>query len=388
MTMKCKSILITNADAVNGGDAALVIGLYNKFEKNGFDVKVSTFHYDQVKKIYPNINLTKSILEDRILNFLLRRMKYISYLWIFLKLVFRGKSYKDADILVSAPGGYINSYYGFLGKLFSMVLAKKLYKKRIYMYSQSVGPLEINDEKIVKKYMKFFELFMVRDSISYKTLKEITLGQNIIQTNDAAFLLDRINKNANEKKMKVAISVRGWKHDNRNKEKYINLIIQATQLCINNGYKVEFLSTCQGISGYVDDSIIAKEIVNKLNQEYIDHVTVNDGVYSVYELRQYLTTFSFTIGTRLHMCILSMLSSTPALNISYEVKGIECYRHLGLEKYSLDYNADLEEVKNKLNNFIEELSYIECLLPELMQKMNKEANEYFDMCINNIHKSK
>ena len=252
------------------------------------------------------------------------------------------------------------------------------------MYSQSVGPLNDRDKDILDRYIGIFDLFMARDEISYNNVSQY---KNTIKTNDAAFLLNT-NISYKDKENIVAISVREWKFDGRKKERYINLIKEITMKCIDNGNRVEFISTCQGLKNYVDDSKIAKEIVHSLNEEYKTKVTVNDEYNSLNELRSKLSEYKFVIGTRLHMCILSIMAGVPAFNISYEVKGKECYKMLNLSEYSIDYNANIDESLSKIEKFIINNKELRKICIEKAKIMNEEAEKYFNIMIKEIFDDK
>ena len=376
-------VLIVNAVPTNNGDAALVLGLRKKLVESGFEVIISTVNYKTVKKLYPEVKWVKSEYDlNRVEKKILRKFpKFKKKLYEYR--IKNNKEFKDVDIIISAPGGYINSYYGIEDKLFCMDILKKNYNTKLIMYSQSVGPLNSKDRDILDKYMKIFDLFMVRDEISYKNVKQYN---NVLKTNDAAFLLDTIKGNCTNKRNKMAISVREWSYDGRNGKKYKNLIKNIVKKCIDNGYDVEFISTCQGLKNYIDDSKIAKEIKNEIEERYKNHIEVNDNYYTLYDLRNYISNFDFVIGTRLHMCILSILSGVPAFNISYEVKGKECYKILNLDKYSIDYNDEVISSMEKIQNFIDNNKDLKEIYKEKAEAMHIQAVNHFKYMLYNIIK--
>lgn len=326
-------ILIENAVPLNNGDAALIFALGNKFEDDGNKVTYSTTHFEKVKKKYPNHNWIKTFISLRGIN------KPFFGFWLLVLNVLFSKKHKDFDAIISAPGGYINSYYGFKRKLQLMMLYKKLLHKKIYMYSQSIGPLSPEDEKVLQKYIHYFDLFYVRDDISKKRMDDLGTFKNVVQTKDAAFLLNK-KTHVDKSKKRVAVSVRSWKHDNRSEEQYKSLIKQFIKFFNDKNYEIYFLSTCQGDPSYVDDAIMAKEIYDELPKIIQQKVEVDSESYTLDELRMKLTEFDYVVGTRLHMCILSWLSGTPAFNISYEEKGKECYNYMNINHYSVDYNFE------------------------------------------------
>lgn len=375
-----KRILIVNAVPTNNGDAALVLGLREKLINKGFDVTISTLRYETVRKLYPDVKWIKAEYElNKSLQKILSRIPIIKKK-LFEYRIRHNKVFKDVDVIISAPGGYINSYYGIEDRLYCMKLMKELYNTKLIMYSQSVGPLNDKDKKILDKYINEFDLFMARDEVSYKNVEKY---KNTIRTNDAAFLLDRIENNKMNPS-KVAISVREWGFDGRNKSNYIDLIKSIVYKCIDNGYEVEFISTCQGLENYVDDSKIAKEIKLGLKEQYKSKVSVNNKYYSLNDLRNYISNFKFIVGTRLHMCILATMSGVPAFNISYEVKGKECYKNLDLREYSIDYNDEIDISLVKLQEFIDRNDELKKIFSEKAKSMNKEAESYFNYMIKNI----
>lgn len=379
-----KKVLILNAVPTNNGDAALVFAIRNKLVERGYDVVISTMKYDTVKKLYPSIEWVEAEYEITKLQY------YIFKLMPFLKKrmiknrVLNNKIYNEIDFIISAPGGYINSYYGIEDRMYIMKLIKDKFNIKAVMYSQSVGPLNNKDKSILDKNIKYFDLFMARDEISYKNVE---IYENSIKTNDAAFLLNTDISYDNKQDL-VAISVREWGFDGRSKEHYINLIKQITIKCIENGNNVEFISTCQGLENYIDDSKIAREIVQALDDKYKNKVSVDTKYNSLDELRDKIKKYKFVVGTRLHMCILSVMAGVPAFNISYEVKGKECFKILDLSEYSIDYNEDINISLNKLQDFIDKNEELRKVYIEKAIVMNQEANKYFDIMIDRVIENK
>lgn len=376
-----KKVIIMNAVPTNNGDAALVLGLRDKLINRGYEVLISTTKFDTVKELYPEVSWEKADYEFKPMY--LRIFRVFPWLkkHVMKYRVKHNKAYQTADFVIGAPGGYINSYYGIEDKLYCMKLMKQFYKTKLVMYSQSVGPLNEEDKKILDAYMDMFEVFMARDDISYEHVKDY---KNCVETNDAAFLLNPEKQYEDIEKGIVAVSVREWSYDERSKEKYIALIKALVEKCIENGKKVEFLSTCQGLHKYVDDSLMAQEIVKSLDVKYQNHVTVDTSYHNLYDLREKIKKYDFVIGTRLHMCILTMLSGIPAMNISYEVKGKECFHMLGFEKYSIDYNSDVNTGLEALQDFMDNIKHLRLEYRKKIVEMNKEANKYFDFMITEV----
>nr|WP_322808417.1 polysaccharide pyruvyl transferase family protein [Carnobacterium maltaromaticum] len=274
-----------------------------------------------------------SVLSNKWIN----KLTFLNRLYYLIAILLNQKV-KQQDLIIAAPGGYINSYYGFENKLFVLSLYKRILKKNIMMAPQSIGPLSKRDEKVITDYLPYFSDFLVRDECSYQRIRKLSKSKKIKKVYDAAFLFKPVGYSEKSERKRVAISVREWSYDNRNQETYCELIRGFVNELVKQKIEVVFLSTCQGNPEYLDDSLLAKKIKASLPKDIREFVTVDNYYYSLEELRFELTQYDFVIGTRLHMCILSWLSGTPALNISYEEKGKECYDYLELSEYSIDYN--------------------------------------------------
>ena len=198
-------------------------------------------------------------------------------------------------------------------------------------------------------------------------------------TKDAAFLLTpRVSKAKADCKT-VAVSVREWKFDNRDMQNYSDMIQSFCETVLKHGYRIEFISTCQGVEGYRDDlkvAVLIRDVLIKKAPQFAEHITVNTRYNTYYELIDRLNTqYAFTIGTRLHMCILSLINGTPAFNISYEVKGIECYKYLGMANFSADFNESMSSATEKFNAFMVNHKEIQSSLLERITPVHTEVKK-------------
>jgi polysaccharide pyruvyl transferase WcaK-like protein len=164
---------------------------------------------------------------------------------------------------------------------------------------------------------------------------------------------------------------------------FYKMIQSFCNVVLAKGFNIEFISTCQGVENYRDDSKVAtviKDLLIAENPSYSDKISVNSKYNTYHELTELLNTkYAFTIGTRLHMCILSLINGTPAFNISYEVKGIECYKYLGLENYSADFNEPLENAIQKFNAFIQNHKATQATLSDRILSVHTESKESLKM---------
>ena len=377
MHLSKREITITSAVPINNGDAALVFSLENSLLENDFITNISTYHYDLVKNFYPEKKLIKEITDY----YFFRKTPLLKPMAVKLLFPFKNE-YKDSVAMISAPGGYINSYYGFHHILELLKKAKQA-GKATGIYSQSIGPLNKKDSAQLLNYSQYIDHIFVRDSFSDQQLQKINYPINkYTLVEDGAFLIKPDFKDSDNNK--IAVSVRGWNHDKRNKYSYFKLIGSLIENAVNNGFEIEFLSTCQGVEGYVDDSIIAKEIYLELPKKIKSKCLINDNYYNYPSFFNKLGDYKIVIGTRLHMCILSLLKGVPAFNISYEIKGKECYRYLEIPELSIDYNEQNETALKKFNYFLNNIDIYKNKIKPTIEKQYINANQHFNLFLQKL----
>lgn len=373
-----KKVLIFNAFPTNNGDAALVFSLFSAFKNKGFNVKIAAQKYDLISSLYKGYPLVRELTDYEIFN-KVPGSRYIKSLFTPLMFLF-SKEFMKADVLVASPGGYINSYYGF-SRVSATIFTAKLLGKKTAIYSQSFGPFNKRDEFLIKFISRFTDILYARDKYSYETLMNLKIKKERVHlVEDGAFLIPFKSTVGNARK--IAVSVRSWKHDLRNQSIFFDMIKKFVIECVDRGYSIEFVSTCQGLENYIDDSKVAEEIKSSLPTEYLSKVEVNHDYFRLEELQSYIEQFDAVIGTRLHMCILSLLRGKPCLNISYEIKGKEAFEYLGLSDYSVDYNEDLNIAGKRIVHFLETLPSYKQKIDEIMPSQNNKANTYFDNFVN------
>lgn len=356
MRGKCmRKVLIDNCVPLNNGDAALIFGLYKQLKEKKFNIEFSCLKKEEVEKVYPNYKWHSSHINTLFYRICFKKnlLVFLWKLFIFIKLTVFNNEYKSNDIIISAPGGYIHSYYGIEARMYILYLCKKWLHKQVGIYSQSIGHLNKRDQKILYKYGQYLDFIFVRDEVSYKRIKSYGNFNNISLTKDAAFLLlDKDLQAKNISGKKVALSVRKWNHEGRSMQTYYHLLHKIVEYLLKNNYEITFLSTCQGISGYTDDSETAEDFLRKYNYKQGKNIKIDKKYYDLEALQKEIRTFDFVIGTRLHMCLLSLINGVPSFNISYEEKGAESFNYLNIETFTVDFNSTPEDLTEKLQMFL------------------------------------
>ena len=395
-------IVIINAVPINGGDEALLkatlLGLNKQF--NNTSILVLCNNPDLYKKFFPDLDLDwdweytflKANHKEHILFKIRRRFRHLLKRYInisyfhklsrFLadsneKRVYK-KLLKSDKVIVSA-GGYLHDFYSYKKRVDTLDFIHDHLKKPYYIFSQSVGPFwKIENFSMLKRVFNNAKLVILRESYSLEHLKAIGYHcENIEVTNDIAFYLyENYAKKVNHNKTlkKIVVNFRVWKYEDKSKDN----LEKATLLCeklINDGYKITFISTCQGVKGYVDDSEFAEKVVNLLPVDLQKECTILNEKFGLEELILTLSQHDAYIGMRLHGAILSLLAGIPALNIAYEDKTLGIFESLGIENYCFSYKEDFSLWNAKVDHFIQNynsyLNEVERITLEVSQEVEQ-----------------
>jgi len=199
------------------------------------------------------------------------------------------------------------------------------------------------------------EKVILREDYSLKHLKGIDYHcNNAIVSNDIAFYLNKSYGkpvDLNKTLKKIAINFRAWNYEKESE----NTLDKAVKLCeklLNSGYKLFFISTCQGVPGYTDDTVYLEKIMTRLDDNLRDQIQVNNIKLSFEEFLANVEKFDAYIGMRLHGAILSLISGIPVLNIAYEDKSLGIFESLKLEECSFSFKEDLNIWIDKVDAFI------------------------------------
>ena len=400
-------IVIINAVPINGGDEALLeatlLGLKKQF--NNPSILVLCNNPKLYKKYFPNLELdwdweytylknpkAKNNLffkSKRIIRKVLKKAFNISYYSSFSRF-FASKSERrvyekltKVDKVVVSAGGYIHDFYGYKKRVETLNFIHNQLKKPYYIFAQSVGPFwEKRNFPMLQRAFNNADQVILRESYSLDHLKSIGYHcKNVTVTNDIAFYLreDYAKKVDVIKKLKkIAVNFRVWKYEDNSK----NNLKKASQLCkklINEGYQLTFISTCQGVEGYVDDSEFAKKVVDLLPSEMQGNCVILKEKFSLKDLILTLSQQDAYIGMRLHGAILSLLAGIPALNIAYEDKTLGVFKSLGIEDYCFSYKEEFIIWNTKVDYFIKNYNSYLNEVEQITLEVSQEVEQNFKL---------
>jgi colanic acid/amylovoran biosynthesis protein len=376
MKRRIRKILITNAIALNGGDAAILhatIAILRRCFGEDIEVTVHDMAARASARYYPGLSFRRDIYSDIAEWSRGRARPSLAGLVVLAAIMVRNvpflgnalqaflppplhrtlRDYKEADLVVSSGGTYLVPHYSFTSKLFDFMVAEAL-GKPLVLFTQSLGPFPPSRRRfLLRAILRRAHLIFVRDERSYTHLEELGLSpERIVLCADAAFALAPESLQGRtfspqRPAPRIAISVRDWPHFKSGSgedgmERYFRaMAVLVSDLVLRRDAQVTFISTCQGTPEYwTDDSRTAEEILHRLPNALHGNVTIDRQFRRPAEFIAELATFDLTVATRLHAAIMSLCAGTPVLPIAYEFKTTELFRRFGLG----DAVIDIEDI--------------------------------------------
>ncbi len=281
--------------------------------------------------------------------------------------------FQAADLIISSPGGFLNDFYNIDGRLSSLELAIES-GTPVVLFGQSIGPIWKDTSRVaIARTLNNCRAICVRDTQSIECLHECGVDPaRIHRTTDVSFLLHHRWPQLFRKRQpgvpthSIGMCFRRWPlHDHamhHHIEKNAARLV-AKLLSTETERQITFLSTCQGIEGYKDDSKFAESIVGHLSAAQRKRCTIDCQRHNPQELITRFGRFDAFIGMRLHACILAMLGGCPALGVGYESKTRGIFTDLNLADFQFDYDQPLDHWLQQAERFFCRIDEIRLALP-------------------------
>jgi polysaccharide pyruvyl transferase WcaK-like protein/SAM-dependent methyltransferase len=363
-------ILITNAVPLNGGDEALLRGLIESLQTRWPQSTITTLcnHLELTRQHLPDLPVAADL--EFASNGSLRETSAL---------------YRQADIVLSAPGGFLHDFYPLEERLRGFEVALAL-RKPLILLGQSLGPFwKPSSLRRLPDVLNRVSRICVRDHASKEHLLQAGVNPaKISETADAAFLWRRLAPELFKPKdgpvRIVGLCFRAWPLDDTVAVR--DTLAKADQLARfllqDPARELRFISTCQGIPGYVDDSQLALQLVQRLPPELARRCQLNRARLAPRALIRALGDCDAFIGMRLHGCILSMLGGTPAMGLGYEQKTREIFHQLGLESSQVSFERNAPAWLQCAENFLADAARIRALLPVALDRACAQAQLNLD----------
>jgi colanic acid/amylovoran biosynthesis protein len=407
-------VVITNTAMSNGGDAAICLAIVDMVHRVlGSDTKITLVDplADVARRYYPEFEILQAAhfvpsrkfkgrwrkvgrLIDKLRPWRMRGANLLKAAlgpslsdWLLGPLELKAvRAYREADLVISTGGTYLVDHYDISPRLFELQLALYADKRPIF-YVQSLGPFARPGlAESVRLYFDQAPSIMLRDEKSRGYLQNLGIDKKKLHVlADCVFGLApeqtlRAAMTAETAVRRVAISVRPWSFPGRDREASMNDYMDGVTRLAQWLYKtydceILFVSTCQGIPQYLDDSAVADDIAKRLSGIVpADKLHVDRAFHDPRDLQKILAAMDLVVATRMHMAILSLCAGVPVLPIAYEFKTTELFTRLGTGKWV----AQIQDVKGEsliemARDFLRELPAIRQSLFEGVERERELA---------------
>lgn len=261
---------------------------------------------------------------------------------------FRGSSalFRDADLVVSCGGGYMQSksvkqllteYLVHWVQLYCAKAANTPY----VIFAQTIGPFDMISRLLSRPVFNGAFRVLAREPISFDCVKRLYPDAACRQTGDVAFLLKPTPYDwcpDTHSDGNIGITVRSWHFPGASDrdglmKRYVEAIKDyITTLSREGDYGFYLMPQCVGPEGD-NDLVLSRLIVEDLKGRA--NVTLID--FDIYpsQLKSLYSKMDFFVGTRMHSVIFSLAENVPCLAISYDKKTDGIMEQAGLSEYVL-----------------------------------------------------
>lgn len=242
---------------------------------------------------------------------------------------------KEADSVFVKGGGFLHSYgspsdFYRLYYIVYLVLLSIRFKKKIFIFPNSIGPLKNKlASSLVKYTLKRCRFITVRESISYNFVKEklgLPVGQFMdfgyhLKENKAFDPVQYMRKKVATTKPIVGITLRPdrtlTEGGKQNKYlRYIDSFVKLVKYLNNEGYYVCFFAHTLGPSANENDELAIRDVISSLDAK-AEYSYIVDKTLSCEETMMLYSQCKFFIGTRFHSVIFAQNMGIPTIAISY-----------------------------------------------------------------------
>lgn len=291
------------------------------------------------------------------------------------------KAIKQSDVFVSGGGSLfqdVTSKRSMLYYLALLFMAKTIYKKKVMIYSQGIGP--VNDPKNRKKLAKAFnkvDLINVRDQESMDQLVQMGVTKPISVTADTVFLLDKPeaglgktmleNLGMNLHQSTIGISIRPWQEYNDKILEEMNQVIAHFQEKAVNLLLLPF--------HHPGDLELSQSLIQRLASK--NNVFIIQENLDEKQMLSVIANTDIMLSMRLHGLIFGIVAGAYPVGISYDPK-IQSLLQEICQKPAIEVE-NLEGQK-----LIQQIEEVLQTLPEGKNQVQQIANQMKTKALENI----
>ena len=397
-------ILIVNQPFNNRGDEsahkALVRALCQAVPNCQIKVLCLSLHSDVIKPfIVDNKNVKYVSYNLRYKCGIIQRLglycNFFRFLWLlYPSLCNIAKEYKEADLIIGAPGGISMGGFQNWGHLFLLQLAKFL-KKKIAYYGRSFGPFPIKtwQNRVYKKQsydiLKYFAFLAIRDKVTEKLADE--MGLKYISTVDTAFLGNGkcdipkvIQEQIHSDYVVFVPNLLIWHYNYKDRitKENVKIFFERLMSIVLRQYpnhQIIMLPQTYGCEEpFQNDVNFFHEISNDLNDKRI--VVIND-TYDSDIQQSIIRNSKFVVGARYHSIVFAINNCVPFVSLSYEHKMSGMLSSLNCSELMIDITHAIDNLQSIEKNCL----IFEQKLKHILNNVNdttKKAKGIAEKCFN------
>lgn len=260
--------------------------------------------------------------------------------------------YRQADLIVFAPGGYIRSQQGvkqainLLMQLLPFYLSK-LTKAKTLVAPISLGPFfakwQVN---LACRILHSMDTVIAREKITCTLLKR-NGAKNVRLSTDLALLRTSKKKKKMQDSRTIGFTIRPWSTTENHKRVLECLVDAFVKLAKNEHIVIRPIVQVHAPAYGEDDSACAKEVVSRLRKKgakvlptfYVARMKHPSNAYRELDL---------LVGMRMHSNIIAATSGVPFVAIAYEYKTNGISTQLDNAEYVIDFDNVTAERLYKL----------------------------------------
>ena len=228
------------------------------------------------------------------------------------------------------------------------ILLSRVLGKPTVMMPQSIGPLSKRfDRWLTRLALRGVEPVVARDHTAVAEAEAVLAGlSNTVELcPDIAFHgWQSIRQNAKTNPREgdaIGVVVMDWTWARQVDsqlalDNYVSKITEVIVILIRAGIKVNLLGHSSLPEHQQDDYVVAKRIATAVQESGEAPPSIVDLDADPERISHFFATMSTVVGTRLHSCILSMVSGTPAIALAYQPKSLGTYELLQLGDLCFD----------------------------------------------------
>jgi colanic acid/amylovoran biosynthesis protein len=256
------------------------------------------------------------------------------------------------------------------------VTVAKYLRKPLVMFPNSVGPFRTRLGLLMSKLaLNNFDAIIVRDSVSFNSMKKLGVVPGMTLTSDAALLFSADSRVPVRKfgspSVGVSIGVYSQSLSEKDFEKFLSENARALDKIVEL-YDFDVCFFPHFLTGFENDDFEVSNLVKgKMNNSDRARVFKID---SLDEFKLCLEQMELLISSKMHPMVLATSGYVPTVCIAYDHKQTGFLRDLGLTEYLIDLkDVDSEAIVSRVGKVIENRAEIVALLKDKIPVLQNEV---------------